>query len=140
MPRRTMMFGMAIIVILLSSSHGLIAEDLPTLHDRVVTTLYGPAYRQLFLGEKTIPARIKQYNSTLKATESPGLRVYFNGAFFERYKVCDPHKCDDSSMVVLFTPGERQASAVAVSEGQQQFFGHPDAVTRQHLISAEKQP
>ena len=140
MPRRTMIFGLAIIVVSLSAIHVSRAEDLPTLHDRVVTTLYGPAYRRLFLGERSVPAWVKEYNSTSKGMEAPGLRVYFNGAFFERYKVCDPRNCDNSYLVVLFTPGGREAWAVYVSDDQQQFFGHPDAVTQQHLISAEKQP
>jgi hypothetical protein len=140
MPRKTMIFVLAIIVVSLSSIHVSIAEDLPTLRDRIVTTLYGPAYRQLFLGERAVPAWIKEYNSTSAGVEAPGLRVYFNGAFFERYKVCDPRKCDNSYLVVLFTPGGREAWAVSVSDGQQQFFGRPDAVTQQHLISAEKQP
>lgn len=148
MLRRHVSFGMAIIVVALVAIHVSRAEDLPTLHDRVITTLYGPAYRQLFLGERSVPDWIKEYNSTLieeynstlKGKETPGLRMYFDGALFERYKVCDPRKCDNSYLVVLFTPGGGEAWAVSVSDGQQQFVGHPDAVTQQHLIAAEKQP
>jgi hypothetical protein len=140
MPRRCAIFVSAVIVVTLSSDHASRAEDLPTLHDRVVTTLYGPAYRQLFLGQRSIPAWLKEYNSTLKGMEAPGLRMYFDGEFFERYKVCDPNKCDGSSLVVLFTPGGREAWAISVSDGQQQFFGYPDAVTQQHLIASEKPP
>jgi hypothetical protein len=140
MRRRAMIFSIALLLILLSINHRSNAEDLPTLHDRVITTLYGPGYRQLFLGQKSVPAWIRQYNATLKGTETPGLRVYFDGAFFERYKICDPAKCDDTYMIVLFTPGGREAWAVAVSGGQQQFFGYPDPVMQRHLIAAEKQP
>jgi hypothetical protein len=140
MLRRRVIFNLTLIAVTLSAICGSRAEDLPTLHDRVVTTLYGPAYRLLFLGERAIPAWIKQYNSNHDAKETPGLRVYFDGAFFERYKVCDPHQCDASFMVVLFTPGGREAWAVSVSDGQQQFFGHPDAVTQQRLIAVETQP
>jgi Inhibitor of vertebrate lysozyme (Ivy) len=139
MPLRIAISVLAIIVVALSAIRESRAEDLPTLHDRVATTLYGPAYRQLFLGQKSIPAWIKEYNSTLKGTESPGMRVYFDGALFERYKVCDPRKCDSSYLVVLFTPGGREAWAVSHSDGQQQLYGYPDAVTRQHLLAAEKQ-
>jgi hypothetical protein len=137
MPRVSVIFALTIAV-LLSATHAVRAEDLPTLHDRVATTLYGPAYRLLFLGERSVPDWIKAYNSTLKGTETPGERVYFDGAFFERYKICDPGRCDSNFMVVLFTPGGREAWAVAVSNGEQQFFGHPDAVTQQHLVSVEK--
>ena len=140
MPRSSAISVLAIIVVALSAIHLSRAEDLPTLHDRVATTLYGPAYRQLFLGEKSVPPWMKEYNSTLKGKESPGERVYFNGAFFERYKVCDPRNCDGAYLIVLFTPGGRQAWAVSVSDGQQRFLGYPDAATQQHLIAAEKQP
>ena len=64
-------------VILLSATRASRAEDLPTLHERIATTLYGPAYRQLFLGERSVPVWIKAYNSTSKGVETPGLRVYF---------------------------------------------------------------
>lgn len=139
MPRTTVILVSAI-VILLSATRALRAEDLPTLHDRIVATLYGPAYRQLFLGERSVPGWVKAYNSTLKGVETPGLREYFNGAFFERYKICDPDGCDSNYLVVLFTPGGREAWAVAVSNDARQFFGHPDPVTQQYLVSAEKQP
>ena len=137
MPRANVMLVSAI-VILLSATGALRAEDLPTLQDRIVTTLYGPAYRLLFLGERSVPVWIRAYNSTLKGAEMPGLREYFNGVFFERYKICDPDRCDSNYLVVLFTPGGREAWAVAVSNDERQFFGHPDPVTQQHLVSAEK--
>ena len=137
MPRGSVKCALAVVA-LLAATHALRAEDLPSLHDRIVTTLYGPAYRRLFLGERSVPAWIKAYNSTLKGTENPGMRVYFNGAMFERYKICDSAQCDSNFLVVLYTPGGRDAWAVAVSNNEQQFFGHPDAVTQQHLVSVEK--
>jgi hypothetical protein len=140
MLRRSVIFKWTMSAIAFSAIHRSRAEDLPTLHDRVITVLYGPAYRQLFLGERSIPEWIKRYNSTLDGNDAPGLRVYFGGALFERYKVCDPHNCNSSFMIVLFTPGGREAWAIAISDGQQRFFGHPDAVTQQHLVSAEQPP
>ena len=113
-------------VILLSATRASRAEDLPTLHERIATTLYGPAYRQLFLGERSVPVWIKAYNSTSKGVGTPGLRVYFKGAFFERYKICDPARCDSDYMVVLFTPGGRHAWAVAFSSDERKLFGHPE--------------
>lgn len=114
--------------------------DFPYLHDRTASILYGPAYRALFQGKVPVPAWIQAYNATSKGIETPGSRVFYNDTLFEKYKVCAPQSCDAGYLVVLFLPGGRQAWAISILDGKQQFFGNPDPVTKQCLIEAAKQP
>jgi hypothetical protein len=114
--------------------------DFPYLHDRTASTLYGPAYRALFQGNAAVPAWIQAYNATSKGIETPGSRVFYDDTLFEKYKVCASQSCDTGYLVVLFLPGGRQAWAISILDGKQQFFGDPDPVTEQYLIAAAKQP
>jgi hypothetical protein len=115
--------------------------DLPHLHERTASILYGPAYRALFADAPSIPTWIQTYNSTLNGVELPGARVFLDGNLFERYKVCENRNCNGAYIVVLFTPGGRQAWAISMLDDQPPvFFGHPDPVVQKVLISATKQP
>jgi hypothetical protein len=115
--------------------------DLPYLHDRTASILYGPAYRALFEDAPTVPSWLKTYNSTQNGVEMPGTRVFLDGSLFERYKVCETQDCNGAYIVVLFTPGGRQAWAISVLDGQPPvFFGHPDPAIKKVLISAVKKP
>jgi len=115
--------------------------DLPYLHERTASILYGPAYRALFEDAPTVPPWLTTYNSTQNGVEMPGTRVFLDGNLFERYKVCETQNCNGAYIVVLFTPGGRQAWAISVLDGQPPvFFGHPDPATQKVLISAAKKP
>jgi hypothetical protein len=115
--------------------------DLPYLHERTASILYGPAYRALFEDAPSVPAWLQTYNLTQNGVETPGTRVFVDGDLFERYKVCETQSCNGAYIVVLFTPGGRQAWAISVNDGQPPvFFGHPDPVIQKVLISATKKP
>ena len=95
----------------------------------------------LFEDAPTVPPWLKTYNSTQNGVEMPGTRVFLDGNLFERYKVCETQNCNGAYIVVLFTPGGRQAWAISVLDGQPPvFFGHPDPATQKVLISAAKKP
>ena len=87
--------------------------DLPYLHERTASVLYGPAYRALFQDERSIPSWIQDYNSILKGVEKPGERVFLKGRLFERYKICQSDSCNGHYLIVLFTPGGREAWAAS---------------------------
>lgn len=115
--------------------------DLPYLHERIASILYGPAYRALFADAPSIPTWIQTYNSTLNGVELSGTRVFLDGNLFERYKVCENRNYNTAYIVVLFTPGGRQAWAISMLGDQPPvFFGHPDPVVQKVLISATTQP
>jgi hypothetical protein len=88
--------------------------DLPYLHERTASILYGPAYRALFEDAPSVPTWLQTYNSTQNGVELPGTRVFIDGDLFERYKVCETQNCNGAYIVVLFTPGGRQAWAISL--------------------------
>jgi hypothetical protein len=134
--------GIAVTAVTLSSlTFRASVADLPYLHERTSSILYGPAYQALFQDEPSVPTWIQAYNATLKGVEEPGTRDLFDGNLFERYKVCESPKCNVDFMVILFTPGGRQAWAISVLGSQPPaFFGHSDPTVQKYLVSAAEEP
>jgi hypothetical protein len=122
--------GGALVALALTMSSALAG---PYLFELMEIKSYRAGWLAMLDGQ-SVPDWIIDFTNTSNGVATPSEDVEVDGGSAYVYAtVCKPHDCGDNMLHVLFAPEGRQAWAVLVTPGGEEWFGNPDAAVKQVL-------